>query len=84
MNNVLFDYLNDFCTAYLNDILIFSENIKDYEEYVRRVLLRLRKAGLQVDIKKYKFRTSCTKYLGYIVSTKGIGPDPDKVSVIKD
>jgi hypothetical protein len=26
MNNVLFNYLNDFYTAYLDDILIYSEN----------------------------------------------------------
>ena len=30
MNDVLFDYLNDFYTAYLNDILIYSENELDY------------------------------------------------------
>jgi hypothetical protein len=26
INNVLFDYLNDFYTAYLDDILIYLEN----------------------------------------------------------
>jgi hypothetical protein len=26
MNNVLFNYLNNFCTAYLDDILIYLEN----------------------------------------------------------
>ena len=30
MNDVLFDYLNDFYTAYLDDILIYSENKLDY------------------------------------------------------
>jgi len=30
MNDVLFDYLNDFYTAYLDDILIYSENELDY------------------------------------------------------
>jgi hypothetical protein len=27
---VLFDYLDDFCTAYLDDILIYSDNELDY------------------------------------------------------
>jgi hypothetical protein len=27
MNNVLLDYLDDFYMAYLNDILIYSENL---------------------------------------------------------
>ena len=30
MNDVLFDYLNDFYTAYLDDILIYSENELDH------------------------------------------------------
>jgi hypothetical protein len=41
MNNVLFDYLNDFCTAYLNDIMIYSNNELEHETYVKKVLERL-------------------------------------------
>jgi hypothetical protein len=46
MNTVLFDYLDDFYTAYLDDILIYSANELEHEEHVRKVLLRLRKIGL--------------------------------------
>jgi hypothetical protein len=46
MNDVLFDYLDDFCTAYLDDILIYSENELEHDEHVYKVLERLRKAGL--------------------------------------
>jgi hypothetical protein len=38
MNNVLFDYLDDFYTIYLDDILIYSENKLEYEIYVKKVL----------------------------------------------
>ena len=38
MNDVLFDYLDDFCTAYLDDILIYLENELDYEIHVKKVL----------------------------------------------
>ena len=46
MNNVLFDYLDDFCTAYLDDILIYSDNELEYEHYIKKVLKRLHGAGL--------------------------------------
>ena len=46
MNDVLIDYLDDFYTAYLDDILIYSEDVQAYKEYVRKVLKRLRNAGL--------------------------------------
>ena len=38
MNDILFDYLDDFCIVYLDDILIYSENELDYEEYIKKVL----------------------------------------------
>ena len=83
MNNTLFKYLNDFCTAYLDDIIIYSKNEHEHKEHVRKVLLRLRKAGLQADIRKSEFSIQRTKYLRFIVSTNGIEPDPEKTSVIE-
>ena len=78
MNNVLFNYLNDFCTAYLNDIIIYFNNKLKYKEYVCKVLLQLYEAGLQADIKKLEFSVKQTKYLGFIISTNGIKADPKK------
>ena len=82
MNDVLFDYLDDFCTAYLDDILIYSENELEHEEHVKKVLRRLQDAGLQVDLKKCEFSVTRTKYLGFIITTKGIEVDPEKVAAI--
>ena len=50
INDTLFDYLDDFCTAYLDDIIIYSENKLEHVEHVYKVLIRLREAGLQADI----------------------------------
>ncbi len=49
--------------------------------HVRKVLERLRKAGLQADVKKCEFGVTRTKYLGFIVSTSGIEVDQAKISV---
>jgi hypothetical protein len=46
INNVLFKYLDDFYTAYLDNILIYSENPKEHKIYVYKVLEKLRIAGL--------------------------------------
>jgi hypothetical protein len=82
INDVLFKYLDDFYTAYLNDILIYSENPKEYKIYVRKVLEKLRLAGLQADIKKCEFSVTWTKYLGFIISINGIEVDLLKIEVI--
>ena len=84
MNDVLFDYLDDFCTAYLDDILIYSEDPLEHQEHVQKVLQRLQDAGLQVDIKKCEFGVRKTKYLGFIISTDGIEVDPKKVSTVRN
>ena len=82
MNDVLFDYLDDFCTAYLDDIIIYSNNELKYKTYMKKVLERLQNAGLQVDIRKCKFGVKHTKYLGFIVNTNSIETDLDKVKVV--
>ena len=83
MNETLIDYLDDFCTAYLDNILIYSENPLEHAEHVWKVLLRLRKAGLQADIRKCEFNVTRTKYLGFIISTDSIKVDLEKVEAIR-
>ncbi len=83
INNVLLKYLNVFYTAYLDNILVYSDNELEYDSYVKLVLEKLRATGLQVDIKKYEFSITETKYLGFIISIKGIKVDPKKVVVVK-
>ncbi len=46
INHLFIDMLNDFLTAYLNNLLIYSENKKEHMKHVKRVLQRLREAGL--------------------------------------
>ena len=41
INDLLWEYLNDFCTAYLDDILIYSTSMKKYRQHVRKVLTKL-------------------------------------------
>jgi len=38
INNILFNYLNNFYTAYLDNIIIYSKNKLEYKEYVYKVL----------------------------------------------
>lgn len=84
MNDVLFEYLDSFCTAYLDDIIIFSESQAEHDIHVRQILEKLRSAGLQVDLKKCEFGVKRTKFLGYILTIDGIEVDPDKIEVIRD
>lgn len=84
INWVLRDYLDEFCSAYIDDILIYSSGSKSqHRDHVCKVLQRLREAGLQIDIDKCEFEVQETKYLGFILEAgKGLRMDPDKIEAI--
>ena len=84
INSLLQEYLDVFCTAYLDDILIYSENNKKHTDYVLKVLKQLQKKGFQLDINKCEFSVTEVKYLRLIVTTEGIRMDPEKVQAIID
>jgi transposase InsO family protein len=84
INEAFMEFIDDFLTAYLDDLLIYSENELDHEIHVKKVLTRLREAGLQIDIKKCEFHVKRTKYLGFIVGSGGIEVDPEKITVVKN
>ena len=75
INDVLWKYLNKFCTAYLDNILIYSSNLKEYKDHVRLVLAKLREFEIQINVDKCKFQVTKTKYLRLIISTKEIKID---------
>lgn len=55
INHALRGLLDNFCTAYMDDILIYSENLDEHRKHVKAVLKRLRDHTLQVDISKCDF-----------------------------
>jgi hypothetical protein len=52
INDVLIPYLDHFCTAYLNDTLIYSDNFEEHQQHFRLVLDTFTKAGLYLKPKK--------------------------------
>ncbi len=82
MNDVLWDFLNDFCQVYLDDILIYSKTQREYRQHVKMILDRLREADLQVDIRKCEFDVEETVFLKVIVSEQDLRMNSIKVKVI--
>lgn len=86
INWTLRDFLDDFVSAYVDDILIFTEGSrKEHRRHVAKVLDKLLDAGLQLDIGKCEFEVQTTKYLGFIIDAgAGIRMDPMKIQAILD
>ncbi len=82
MNNVLWNFLNDFCQVYLDDILIYSKIRKKHKDYIKLVLSWLREAELQMNIRKYEFNVEETVFLEVIVSELNLRMNFSKMTVI--
>ncbi len=82
MNDVLWDFLNDFCQAYLGDILIYSKTQKKHRQHVKMILNRLQDVDLQIDIWKCEFNVEETVFLEIIVSEQDLCMNFIKVKAI--
>ena len=74
----------NWCLLYLDDIVVYSKDIPSHLVRLRAVFDKLRAAGLKLKPKKCDLFRARLKYLGHIVSSDGIGTDPEKIQCIKD
>ena len=72
INNVLRLYLDIFIIAYLDNILIYLENKKDYILYIKTVLKELDKYSFRLKLKKYKFYKNKLNFLGYTIGVNRV------------
>ena len=74
---------DEFCFAYVDDVLIYSRTAEEHIEHVARVLQRLREVNLLVHPEKSIFATPVVEYLGHNVSMYGLTPSDAKVAAIR-
>ncbi len=72
------------CLPYLDDIIIYSETFQKHLDDIESVLQRFQKHKLKIKLKKCSFCCKEVKFLGHIVSAKGITPDPEKVQAVRN
>ena len=84
MNDIFADVADLFVIVYLDDILIFSDDMKSHKKHVRLVLQRLKDNNLFAKLSKCTFHTDTIDYLGFIVSPRGLHMDPAKTRVIEE
>lgn len=71
------------CYAYVDDLLIASKDAETHEKDLASVFQRLSDFGIVINLKKCILGQSQLPFLGYMVSTEGVSPLPDKVEVLK-
>src|SRR5467141_3160159 len=84
MNDIFVDMIDVIVIIYLDDILIYSDNISEHKAHVREVLRRLRANGIFAHADKCEFHVTSCEYLGYMLSPEGLTIAQYKVQIIQD
>jgi hypothetical protein len=59
------------CLVYLDDVIVFGENLKVHNEKLREVLERMRKYNLKLQPDKCEFLRKEVSYLGHVIGQDG-------------
>ena len=81
--SVVLQGCDNFATAYLDDILIFSATLEEHLEHLSIIFDKLRQHKLKLKLKKCGFLKLETNYLGFVISEDGIQPDQKKIEAIR-
>ncbi|KAI1001137.1 hypothetical protein K3495_g7060 [Podosphaera aphanis] len=86
INAALQDILDEYCSAYMDDVIIYSDgDLSDHFKKAEEVIRRLEESGLRLDINKCTFATSEVKYLGFVIKAgEGVAVNPAKIEAIKN
>ncbi|CAI7811796.1 unnamed protein product, partial [Closterium sp. NIES-54] len=83
MNHILRPLLDECVVVYLDDILIYSRDMKQHIEHLRRVFEILRREKFYVKLSKSEFALKKVQFLGHMVSAQGIHVDPKKIEAVR-
>lgn len=82
INDVLIDLIDIHIIVYLDDILIYLDNLDSHWEHIWEILQQLWKHKLFANATKCKWSVDTVKYLGYIMSPSGLTMASEKVKAI--
>jgi hypothetical protein len=82
MNDIFRPLLDKYVIIYLDDILIYSKTKEEHESHLKTVLDILRRHQLYAKLSKCDLFKTSVEFLGHVLSSDGIRPDPRKVDAV--
>jgi len=84
INDMLREYLDDFAITYLDDILIYSDDLEMHCSHVHKVLKKLSERVLYVKKSKSKFEVKEIEFLNYIIQSEQIKKNSKKMNAVRN
>ena len=80
--NLLLQEYHQFCTDYIDDIVVHSRSGSDHEQHLRLVLSKLRAEKFFTKRSKCLFAMPRIDFCGFVVSAQGNEKQPEKIESI--
>lgn len=74
----------EFAIAYLDDILLKSENNEQHKKHIKAVFQKINEYGFKLSSNKCEFFMKQIKYLEQIIDENGRRPEPERAEAIKN
>ena len=83
--NLIFSkQLGRFMFAYIDDLIIYSKNMDEHVDHLKEVFRTISESGFKLGLEKCQFAKPSVRYLGHVISEKGIQVDPTKTKAISN
>ncbi len=82
MNDILWEWLDDFIVVYIDNILINSGSLEEHAENLRKVFQRLRENKLYAKLEKCEFGVTEMDFFRHRITQEGLKMDDHKVKAI--
>ena len=82
VNKMFADYLGDTMEVYIDDMLVKSLLAEQHLDHLRQAFEVLQKYSMKLNPTKCSFGVAAAKFLGYMVTQRGIEANPDQIRSI--
>jgi len=76
--------INDMLREYLDDILIYSDDLEMHCSHMHKVLEKLNERALYVKKSKNRFETKKIKFLDYVIQFEQIKKNSKKMNAVRN
>ncbi len=82
ITTILCKIYNQFCIAYLDNIIVYLNTLEIYEEHVKLVFAKLQEACLNSKLSKYMSNLQYLSFIRFVIIPNGIRMEPKRVMTI--
>jgi len=82
MNRILLPLIGEYLFVYIDDIVVYSKNIKEHIQHLKKVFNIFTKYNLSINLQKCQFFKKEVEVLGHVLTPDGLKTSQNKVKSI--